>query len=66
MDGCEIYRTAEIVLGKIAGMKFKRTYDSETGYFELQPVVKPPGGGNGWLSLLIIVKGSIEKSRIAL
>ena len=42
MDGCEIYRTAEIVLGKISGMKFTRRYDKETGYFELMPDVLSP------------------------
>ena len=72
LDGCEVYRTAEIILGKImgtlyidksnlfsktknivlniislillntVGMRFRRKYDKETGYFELAPDVISP------------------------
>jgi predicted DNA-binding protein with PD1-like motif len=35
VEGCEIYTTAEIVIGEAAGMAFGRETDSLTGYKEL-------------------------------
>lgn len=37
MDGCLIYTTAEIVVGEIAGKRFRRVVDPQTGYPELEP-----------------------------
>jgi predicted DNA-binding protein with PD1-like motif len=35
VDGCEIYTTAEIVLGEAEGLRFSREVDPGTGYREL-------------------------------
>ena len=35
LAGCLIYTTAEVVIGIISGLRFKRIYDVETGYKEL-------------------------------
>ena len=35
MPGCLIYTTAEIVIGSLAGLTFRRVHDPETGYREL-------------------------------
>lgn len=35
MDGCEIFTTAEIVLGESSELRFTRQMDEETGYGEL-------------------------------
>lgn len=35
-DGCIIYTTAEIVIGVSEDFIFKRTYDQQTGYQELE------------------------------
>lgn len=35
LKGCLIYTTAEIVVGVIPGLSFRREYDPETGYNEL-------------------------------
>lgn len=35
LAGCLIYTTAEIVVGVIPNLRFRREYDSETGYAEL-------------------------------
>jgi len=34
-DGCLIYVTAEIVIGELDGLAFKREFDKETGFDEL-------------------------------
>lgn len=36
MEGSKIYTTAEIVLGELEGIEFKRTIDPRTGYDELE------------------------------
>lgn len=36
LDGCRIYTTAEIVIGKLSNLKFSREYDEETGFKELE------------------------------
>jgi predicted DNA-binding protein with PD1-like motif len=40
MEGCKIYTTAEIVMGIIPDCSFLRTFDPQTGYPELEIVVK--------------------------
>lgn len=42
MDGCKIYTTAEIVIGIIPDCTFKRTFDPQTGYPELEVVSSLP------------------------
>lgn len=42
MPGARIYTTAEIVLGIIPGLIFKREHDSQTGYKELK--IEDKGG----------------------
>lgn len=41
MDGCKVYTTAEIVLGIIPNYSFLRTFDSKTGYPELEVIPAP-------------------------
>ncbi len=36
VEGCEIYTTAEIVIGEAHGLKFTREQDAQTGYKELK------------------------------
>lgn len=36
LKGCSIYTTAEIVIGVLTNLSFKREYDSATGYAELK------------------------------
>lgn len=36
VEGCEIYTTAEIVVGEACGLKFTRERDAQTGYQELK------------------------------
>ncbi len=36
LDGCNIYTTAEIVIGEESKISFKRAFDSKTGYKELE------------------------------
>lgn len=36
LKGCEIYTTAELVIGVLPNLSFKRVYDSLTGYRELR------------------------------
>jgi predicted DNA-binding protein with PD1-like motif len=36
VEGCEIYTTAEIVIGEAVGLKFTREQDAQTGYKELK------------------------------
>lgn len=36
VEGCEIYTTAEIVIGEARGLKFTREQDAQTGYQELK------------------------------
>jgi predicted DNA-binding protein with PD1-like motif len=35
MEGSEVYTTAEIVLASLDGLRFKRSFDPQTGYPEL-------------------------------
>ena len=35
MDGCVVYTTAEVVLGELSGVTFRREPDPATGYTEL-------------------------------
>jgi predicted DNA-binding protein with PD1-like motif len=42
MDGCLINTTAELVIGEIPTLVFKRTADASTGYAELQVEEKSP------------------------
>ncbi|GAB4367006.1 MAG: DNA-binding protein [Elainellaceae cyanobacterium] len=35
LEGCLIYTTAEIVIGVLPDLRFKREYDLDTGYHEL-------------------------------
>ncbi|MCU0706625.1 MAG: DNA-binding protein [Fimbriiglobus sp.] len=39
MDGCEVYTTAEVVIGELPGVRFRRELDETYGYREL--VVEP-------------------------
>lgn len=36
VEGCQIYTTAEIVIGEARGLIFSREKDAETGYQELR------------------------------
>ncbi|MCJ2163333.1 MULTISPECIES: PPC domain-containing DNA-binding protein [unclassified Pseudodesulfovibrio] len=36
MAGCNVYTTAEIIIGTCPGMRFLRTFDPQTGYPELE------------------------------
>lgn len=38
MDGCSIYTTAEIIIAILPDVRFLRTFDSQTGYPELEVV----------------------------
>jgi predicted DNA-binding protein with PD1-like motif len=42
LDGCRVYTTAEIVLGELQGLDFRRETDATFGYKEL--VVRPAAG----------------------
>ena len=42
-DGCEIYTTAEVVIGELPGVRFRRELDATYGYREL--VVETNDGG---------------------
>jgi predicted DNA-binding protein with PD1-like motif len=44
MPGCIINTTAEIVIGEVPGMVFRRDFDVETGYEELK-ITSAKGGG---------------------
>ncbi len=46
LDGCLVYTTAEIVLGELPGLDFRRETDATFGYQELvvRPAVKPISG----------------------
>lgn len=35
MDGCEVYTTAEVVVGELPGVRFRRELDPTYGYREL-------------------------------
>jgi hypothetical protein len=35
MDGCEVYTTAEVVIGELPGVRFRRELDPTYGYREL-------------------------------
>ena len=35
LDGCEVFTTAEIVIGEATGLEFMRTIDPATGHLEL-------------------------------
>ncbi len=43
LDGCRVYTTAEIVLGELPGLEFRRETDPASGYQELAvyPVAPP-------------------------
>ena len=43
LDGCRVYTTAEIVLGELPQLEFRRETDATFGYRELvvRPVMKP-------------------------
>jgi uncharacterized protein len=43
MDGCEVYTTAEVVIGELSGVRFRRELDPTYGYREL--VVGEAAGG---------------------
>ena len=43
LDGCRVYTTAEIVLGELPQLAFRRETDATSGYQEL--VVRPAAGG---------------------
>lgn len=40
MEGCKVYTTAEIIIGIVPNCSFLRTFDSQTGFPELEVV--PP------------------------
>ncbi len=42
MDGCEVFTTAEVVIGELPGVRFRRELDATYGYREL--VVQPKEG----------------------
>ena len=46
LDGCRVYTTAEIVLGELPQLEFRRETDATFGYQELvvRPAVKPVSG----------------------
>jgi uncharacterized protein len=45
-DGCEVYTTAEVVIGELTGVRFRRELDPTYGYRELVvDHVGSPGGG---------------------
>lgn len=41
LDGCKIYTTAEIIIGIITDCSFQRTFDTQTGYPELEVISQP-------------------------
>ena len=43
LDGCEVYTTAEVVIGELPGVAFRREWDEQSGYNEL--VVEPSSTG---------------------
>lgn len=40
VEGCTVYTTAEIAIGDLEHLKFVRVVDAETGYKELEIVVR--------------------------
>lgn len=54
LAGCLVYTTAEIVIGIIPNLAFKRDYDAETGYRELRIdscSIASKQGDDGWNQL---------------
>lgn len=43
MDGSEVYTTAEVVIGDLPGVRFRREPDPTYGYKELVVESEPPG-----------------------
>jgi uncharacterized protein len=43
MDGCEVYTTAEVVIGELPGVRFRRELDATYGYRELVVEANPGG-----------------------
>ena len=41
LEGCQVYTTAEIVIGILAEVSFLRTVDGQTGYPELEIAYRP-------------------------
>jgi predicted DNA-binding protein with PD1-like motif len=44
MDGCVVFTTAEVVLGELPGVAFRREFDAASGYAELvvEQIIPPP------------------------
>ncbi len=47
MDGCEVYTTAEVVIGELPGVLFRRELDPTYGYKELVVGQATPGSDAG-------------------
>ena len=47
MDGCEVYTTAEVVVGELPGVRFRRELDPTYGYQELVVHQANPGSDTG-------------------
>lgn len=41
LEGCKIYTTAEIVIGVLTEVSFRRTQDAQTGFPELEIISQP-------------------------
>jgi predicted DNA-binding protein with PD1-like motif len=44
VEGCIVNTTAELVIGELADVAFRRLADPATGYAELVVAPRPPGG----------------------
>jgi predicted DNA-binding protein with PD1-like motif len=47
LDGCLVHTTAELVIGELTDLAFRRPVDPETGYRELSPVSAAGETGDG-------------------